>query len=168
MRSAWTRDTRFHSASSSSSTQVDEPNPLLTTSSVIVQTPYHIMLIHSLPLEVCRYIIEQACLDHEDLCSLALTSSLLRDEAQRVLFNNPGKLNIGHESWHGDKFLDSIISSPKRLALMVRTYSQQVNWDKPIRARRTRGFSLRWELRHRKKRLGRHENISSLERCNRR
>lgn len=88
------------------------------------------MPFYSLPLELVRAVVEQDCLTREDLRSLALTSSSLRDEAQRRLFKDPGELVLGHPKFCQDKFLDSIIASPKRLAPMVRVYSQVIDWQK--------------------------------------
>lgn len=87
------------------------------------------MAIQSLPLELVRSIVEQDCLTRKDLRSLALSSSLLRDEAQRMLFKDPGHVRLGNERFSQDKFLDTIIASPKRLAPMVRVYSQVIDWE---------------------------------------
>ncbi|KAF5323734.1 hypothetical protein D9619_012977 [Psilocybe cf. subviscida] len=88
------------------------------------------MSIESLPVELLRFVVEQECLMPEDLCSLALSSPSLRDEAQPMLFTDPGPLVLGHERFSADKFLDSIITSPKRLAPMVRAYSQVIDWER--------------------------------------
>ncbi|KAF5323723.1 hypothetical protein D9619_012954 [Psilocybe cf. subviscida] len=88
------------------------------------------MAIESLPAELLRFVVEQESLTPEDLCSLALSSPSLRDEAQRMLFKDPGPLIIGNERFSDDKFLNSIITSPKRLAPMVRTYSQVIDWER--------------------------------------
>jgi hypothetical protein len=92
--------------------------------------PDHHVSIHSLPLELIRSIFEQDCLERKDLLSLALSSPLLRDEAQRILFKDPGQLILGNKKISGDSFLDSIIASPKRVAPMVRVYSQIIDWQR--------------------------------------
>lgn len=72
-----------------------------------------------IPLELLRTIIEYIQ-PQASLPPVALASSALRAEAQRILFAEP-KLStpLSHL-----QFLDAIISSPSRLAHLVKTYVQ--------------------------------------------
>lgn len=82
-----------------------------------------------LPLDLLRHIISEIPL-RRDLRSLAMVSKPFREEAQRALFFNP---NLGQKCIQHFKFLDAIIESPDRLALLVNTYSQVyvpcINWE---------------------------------------
>ncbi|KAF5310268.1 hypothetical protein D9619_010157 [Psilocybe cf. subviscida] len=84
----------------------------------------------ALPTELFRPIIEFGVLDMADLCSIAQTSRLLRDEGQRFLFRNPGLITVqlGKGIGRTRAFFDAILSSPHRLALMVHTYIQTTDW----------------------------------------
>ena len=65
---------------------------------------------------------------------ISLASPHLRYEAQRTLFRNPGQhcIDVGadtKELFTARSFLQAVISSPDRLALMVRRYHVTLSWD---------------------------------------
>ncbi|KAF5316631.1 hypothetical protein D9619_006097 [Psilocybe cf. subviscida] len=83
-----------------------------------------------LPLELGRHIVEVGNLTKKDFVVLSNVSRLFRNEAQRALFRDPGHFYLGvvKDSERNEAFFDAIISSPRRLALMVHTYSQDTRW----------------------------------------
>lgn len=103
----------------------------------------------NLPIELFRPIVESGQLDKPDLCAVALTSRSLRDEAQRILFRDPGMILVraDHKASGGRAFFDAILSSPLRLALMVHTYAQSVSWaDHALRGKDKTLYRARDEL----------------------
>lgn len=80
----------------------------------------------SLPLELIRQIVEDLVdfgnwpLSYSHLATVSLSCRLLRFEAQRLLFRSPGEL-FTHNAKRKQTtlFLDTIVSSPERLALLV-------------------------------------------------
>lgn len=89
-----------------------------------------------LPLEVLFVIIQYLQSNPPDLLSACLTSSLLRDEAQQVLFRHPSRV-IYHQAIISHQirfklskgqypvFIDTILSSPDRLAPLVQIYTHR-------------------------------------------
>ncbi|KAF5309165.1 hypothetical protein D9619_012707 [Psilocybe cf. subviscida] len=84
-----------------------------------------------LPLEVLSHIIDDVN-SKGDLCSMSLASRTLRDECQRALFRHTGILKIELPELAENKFLDSIIDSPHRLALLVRSFEAHLVWERPV------------------------------------
>ncbi|KAF5328110.1 hypothetical protein D9619_013633 [Psilocybe cf. subviscida] len=77
------------------------------------------LMLMKLPPELHSSVISNVH-RQKDLKSLALTCHALREDAQRGLFNSPSiQMHLEH---HKSRlpFLESVISSPDRLALMVR------------------------------------------------
>lgn len=108
-----------------------------TTLELVVVALLPIMLL-TLPLEIICQIIEDVVGGINDLIYsnyiwvLSLSCRLLRDEAQRVLFRDP--LLLARSTYHNKTImlLDTIISSPDRLALYVQTFKIGfVNWSRP-------------------------------------
>lgn len=76
-------------------------------------------MIAELPLELQSSIINDIH-DKEDLRSLSLTCRALREEAQRALYHSP-EIDINPvQNRDRSPFLESIVSSPDRLAAVVR------------------------------------------------
>lgn len=86
-----------------------------------------------LPVVLIAEIIEQlVCESTKDLRSAALVSRDFRHEAQRVLFRSPFTIPLHADSPRGERFLDTVIASPNRLALFVRRYRQRNFWHDPV------------------------------------
>jgi hypothetical protein len=88
------------------------------------------MLRPRLPPELVQHVLQVGHLSKKDLSLISTVSCLFRDEAQRVLFRDPGRFYLGlvEDSPRAEAFFNAIISSPSRLALMVRVYSQNTQW----------------------------------------
>ncbi|KAF5309155.1 hypothetical protein D9619_012721 [Psilocybe cf. subviscida] len=84
-----------------------------------------------LPLEVLSHIIDDVN-NKGDLCSMTLASRTLREECQRALFRHTGILKIELPELAENKFLDSIIGSPHRLALLVRSFEVHLVWERRV------------------------------------
>ncbi|KAF5325523.1 hypothetical protein D9619_009534 [Psilocybe cf. subviscida] len=83
----------------------------------------------ALPLELIRQIVEDVVDDIDDptycrdLSAVSLSCRLLRHEAQRVLFRDSGELHTTTAAREKTiMFMDTIISSPERLALYVKSF----------------------------------------------
>lgn len=107
-----------------------EPTLLFPYSQISRQSKLDIMFESCLPLELGRHIVEVGNLTKKDFVVLSNVSRLFRNEAQRALFRDPGHFYLGavRDSERTEAFFDAIISSPRRLALMVHTYSQDTRW----------------------------------------
>lgn len=88
----------------------------------------------ALPLELIRHVVEDIIDDVDDpiyyrhLSVVSLSCRLLRHEAQRLLFRDSGELYTSSTSRKETTlFLDTVISSPERLALFVNTLSINFN-----------------------------------------
>lgn len=86
---------------------------------------------HKLPVELLHRIIAQLSPadDRATLRAAALSSSIVRDPAQRVLFSNP-RIDYTANNYHDESshdrpiaFLETVINSPERLALYIRYYT---------------------------------------------
>ncbi|KAF5328680.1 hypothetical protein D9619_011440 [Psilocybe cf. subviscida] len=91
------------------------------------------MELPTLPREVLSVIMDEGSFSKHDLCMISLASPHLRHEAQRQLFCDPGRhsINVGtdaDELLTASSFLQVVISSPDRLALMVRRYHVTLSW----------------------------------------
>ncbi|KAF5310996.1 hypothetical protein D9619_007922 [Psilocybe cf. subviscida] len=87
------------------------------------------MTQHPLPFEVLYHIIDDV--DNKgDLRSISLASRALRDEGQRALFRHTGTLKIELPELSGNRFLDSIIASPHRLAHAVHSFEAHLVWER--------------------------------------
>lgn len=83
-----------------------------------------------LPLELHTSIIGHVH-QYKDLRALALTCRGFREEAQRALYHSPDVHIRPSKDQQRSPFLESVTSSPERLALMVRriTISVHVSWE---------------------------------------
>ncbi|KAF5327249.1 hypothetical protein D9619_004584 [Psilocybe cf. subviscida] len=87
----------------------------------------------TLPQEVLAAIVESGPFSKHELSMISLVSPHLRHEAQRKLFQDPGMhcINVASSSSQlamARAFLHAILSSPSRLALMVRRYHVVFLW----------------------------------------
>lgn len=91
------------------------------------------MAVPAIPPEIIGRIVDGIPQENikRTLCAAALVSRVFRIEAQRVLFFDPGLLDIGHPDQHHNRFIDAIISSPDRLALFVWRYQQATVAESP-------------------------------------
>ncbi|KAF5324073.1 hypothetical protein D9619_011244 [Psilocybe cf. subviscida] len=78
-----------------------------------------------LPTELLRPIFGHVT-NNKDLCSLALTCHTLREEAQRAMFQHVVVTIYTSKKQASTPFLNAIIASPNRLALMVRKINIKV------------------------------------------
>ncbi|KAF5328590.1 hypothetical protein D9619_011434 [Psilocybe cf. subviscida] len=87
----------------------------------------------SLPLDMLSTIVEIGSFSRNELCIISSASPHLRYEAQHRLFRDPGRQVINvvadpNKLVTARLFLQAIISSPDRLALMVRQYHVRALW----------------------------------------
>ncbi|KAF5327295.1 hypothetical protein D9619_003916 [Psilocybe cf. subviscida] len=89
------------------------------------------MVVPAIPPEIVRRIVDEIPQEgiRPTLYAAALTSRTFRTEAQRALFSDPGLLYIGHPDQRHNRFIDAILSSPDRLALLVWRYNQYTVWE---------------------------------------
>ncbi|KAF5309168.1 hypothetical protein D9619_012708 [Psilocybe cf. subviscida] len=83
-----------------------------------------------LPTDILPHILANI-LPVLDLCSISLVSREFRTEAQRIVFRHPGPVTIAYWNKPHIGLLKTIISSPNRLALHVRSWDQEiVLWER--------------------------------------
>lgn len=93
------------------------------------------MISSTLPLEILSYVVDSGSFGKRELCLISLASPYLRYEAQKKLFGDTGRHSINVNSDAGNSlltavtFLQAVISSPDRLARMVRRYHLTIIWS---------------------------------------